>query len=122
MIWKRKEYSVVIIESFVEEKTVAFGYHTFNVMVVSIFAKHIEGLLCRLAGPVQNSSRLMGFAVLFVCVPMAFLAVGVAVESLDVAGNRCIGGTVAAGTNLSGITLVTEGTSSVVRRRHCEQC
>ena len=121
MIWKRKEYSVVI-DSLVEEKVVAFGYHTFNLQVVCIFAKHIEGLLGRFTGPVQNSSRLVGFAVLFVCVPVAFLAATVAVECSDVAGNGRIGGTVAAGTDLSGITLVAEGTSFVVGWRHFEVC
>ena len=64
----------------------------------------------------------MGFAVLFVCIPVALLAAGIAVESLDVAGNGWIGGTVAAGTGLSGITLVTEGTAFVIRRRHCDEC
>lgn len=62
----------------------------------------------------------MSFAVLLVCIPVAFLAASIAVESLDVAGNGWIGGTVAAGTDLSGITLVTEGTSFVVGWRHCD--
>ena len=57
----------------------------------------------------------MSFAVLFVRGPMAFLAARVAVESLDVAGNGWIWGTVAAGADLSSITLVTEGTAFVVR-------
>ena len=46
---------------------------------------------------------------------MAFLAASIAVECLDVAGNGWIGGTVAAGTDLGGIALVTEGTAFVIR-------
>ena len=118
MIWKWKEDSVVLIEAFVKKEATAFVFHTLNVLVVSKLTKHVESLLGRFTGPVQNFSRLVGFAVSFVCVPVAFLAASVAVECLDVAGNGRIRGTVAAGTDLSGITLVAEGTSFVVGWRH----
>ena len=52
MIWKREEYSIVIIVSFVEEKAAAFVCHNFNVLFVSKLAKHIEGFLCGFRGPV----------------------------------------------------------------------
>ena len=115
MMRERIEYSIVNVSSFVKEEASTFSCNTFNVLFISKLAKQVKGLLGRFTSSIQNSSRLMGFAVLLVCIPVAFLAASTAIECLDVAGNGWIRGTVAAGTDLSSIALVTEGTAFVIR-------